>query len=463
LNLDLELPTVLNASRRLEISGANDRPTPACRVPALVAIERVEQPLLGLICGPAPDVEVAWWAPDGTRWWGLGAAFRLETRLAQEARSLPDRARALLEEVATDPEARALLRCFGGVAFDPARPGAWPAAAFWLPACLVQADPSGVRLAVTTWRQPEESDAALAMRHAEALQLYRVRVCTAPAPVSWVGGQVRPAGKRRERWDAGVEAALAAIATGTFEKVVLAHGPRLDFATPPDLARAFESLGAKAPGTDRFCLRPRQGLAMLAASPEVLFDQAGEKLAVDCLAGTAPRGEGEQADQRHADALLASIKERHEHEVVVAFVREALVPHVVSLDVPRVPGLRRLATLQHLHTAVTAQIVADTPLAQWFDALHPTPAVCGQPREASRQFVQAHEEGSRGWYAGALGWVGVEAARFVVGLRAALVEDASAWVPAGAGIVTGSTPANEWAETERKAAPMQGLLSGEMP
>jgi isochorismate synthase len=452
-----------HASRPLERSGSTDGPKVAVPAPALVTLEQFAQPLVGLLSGPSPDVEVAWCAPDGVRWWGLGRAYELSSDLAEDARLLPDRARAFLKRIAPTTSGAQLLRCFGGVAFDPSEPGAWPAAAFWLPACLVRLDDTGVDVAITTVRRPDETEASLVRRHAKEVQAYRARLVAPPVAGAWVVGKPRENQPSRTLWDDGVEEALAAIAHGTFEKVVLAHGATLDFATPPDLARAFEGLAATAPGTDRLCLRPRPGLAVLAASPEVLFNQAGEALLVDCLAGTALRGADSVDDRRLADALLSNEKERHEHEVVVAFVRDALVPHVLELELPAEPGLRRLATLQHLHTPISATIPTETPLSRWLELLHPTPAVCGQPREASRRFVRDLEVASRGWYAGALGWVAVDEARFVVGLRAALFQDLQAWVPAGAGIVKGSTPANEWAETRRKAAPMLALLTGDEP
>jgi menaquinone-specific isochorismate synthase len=106
---------------------------------------------------------------------------------------------------------------------------------------------------------------------------------------------------------------------------------------------------------------------------------------------------------------------------------------------------------------------ADAPLEELLEALHPTPAVCGQPREAARRWIREAEPAPRGWYAGAVGWVGLDAARFAVGIRSAAVHGHTALVYAGAGLVPGSTAEGEWAETERKAAPLVTLLTGGAP
>jgi menaquinone-specific isochorismate synthase len=91
--------------------------------------------------------------------------------------------------------------------------------------------------------------------------------------------------------------------------------------------------------------------------------------------------------------------------------------------------------------------------------LHPTPAVGGTPRAAALDAIAAGEPFDRGLYAGAIGWVDARGGgEFLVALRSALIEGARARIYAGAGIVAGSQPERELAETELKFRAMQEAL-----
>ncbi len=94
-------------------------------------------------------------------------------------------------------------------------------------------------------------------------------------------------------------------------------------------------------------------------------------------------------------------------------------------------------------------------------ALHPTPAVGGSPAAAALARIRELEGFPRGLYAGALGWLNARGGgEFFVGLRSALVDGSQARLYAGAGIVAGSSPENEFAETELKFnAMLDALLS----
>jgi menaquinone-specific isochorismate synthase len=92
--------------------------------------------------------------------------------------------------------------------------------------------------------------------------------------------------------------------------------------------------------------------------------------------------------------------------------------------------------------------------------LHPTPAVGGAPREAALAWLEAHESLERGWYAGGIGWLAPNGdGELAVALRSALLRGDEATLFAGAGVVEGSTPAGELAETRLK---LRALLSGLM-
>ena len=115
------------------------------------------------------------------------------------------------------------------------------------------------------------------------------------------------------------------------------------------------------------------------------------------------------------------------------------------------PGLRRLANVQHLHTPVRAVLGDKVRLLQALASLHPTPAVGGTPQGRAVARIRELEGFPRGLYAGAIGWLNSRGGgEFFVGLRSALVNGVTARVYAGAGIVAGSTPDKEFAETELK-------------
>ena len=123
------------------------------------------------------------------------------------------------------------------------------------------------------------------------------------------------------------------------------------------------------------------------------------------------------------------------------------------------PGVRRLANVQHLHTPICANMPSEVRLLDAVAALHPTPAVGGAPRATAVARIRGLEGFPRGLYAGAIGWINARGGgEFLVGLRSALVDGPRARLYAGAGIVAGSRPENEFAETELKFKAMQEAL-----
>ena len=252
-------------------------------------------------------------------------------------------------------------------------------------------------------------------------------------------------------WRRRVDTAVEAIRAGSIEKIVLARRRTVRAASPPAVAPLLRALAESRPSCFTFLLR-WSGRTFVGSSPERLLRLSGTDVLADALAGTAPRGLSKSHDEALARELTSSAKERREHRIVVDAIRDALAPLALDLDAPADPALVRLPEAHHLHTPVHARL-APSPSLGLFDVaarLHPTPAVCGAPREeACRQL--ASEEPDRGWYGGAVGWVSAGGdGELAVALRAALLDDRCAHVWAGAGIVEGSSPEREFDETERK-------------
>jgi menaquinone-specific isochorismate synthase len=182
-------------------------------------------------------------------------------------------------------------------------------------------------------------------------------------------------------------------------------------------------------------------------------------LETESLAGSAPRGVSASEDAMLGGELLRSEKDRREHKLVFDSICRRLQPLGLTLEFPSEPVLRKLANVQHLSTPLRATLPENVRLLDVLSRLHPTPAVGGSPREAAVPKIREIEGFSRGLYAGALGWLNARGGgEFFVGLRAALVDGVTARLFAGAGIVAGSSPEKELAETELKFRAMEEAL-----
>jgi menaquinone-specific isochorismate synthase len=259
---------------------------------------------------------------------------------------------------------------------------------------------------------------------------------------------------------AAVARALGLITTGAFDKIVLARA--LDLAAPSPLhpLRVLHGLRQRFPDCYSFSLAGGRGPSFIGASPERLVRVSQGVLETEALAGSTPRGAGASEDAALAAGLLASEKDRREHRLVLDSIVRRLAPLGLRLEFPDKPAVRRFANVQHLHTPVRAALPENVRLLDALARLHPTPAVGGSPRAAAVARIRELEGFPRGLYAGALGWLNARGGgEFFVGIRAALVDGAAARLYAGAGIVAGSDPEKEFAETELKFQAMVAALA----
>jgi isochorismate synthase len=250
-----------------------------------------------------------------------------------------------------------------------------------------------------------------------------------------------------------VEAARAAIARGELTKVVCSR--RATVTTETDLVA--EDVIERLPPSAALRFFVRRGTStLLGATPERLFQKTGTKVWTEALAGTRAGG-----PSRSEEALLASTKDLSEHAPVVEAIVTRLTRLGADVRADATPRLKHAANVVHLRTAIEARVPETTSALELLDALHPTPAVGGTPREAAEAFIRTHEP-PRGWYSGPLGWIDARGDADVhVMLRCAVVRGARAWVFAGGGIVASSDPRSEHAETELKMAPMLRALGVE--
>jgi menaquinone-specific isochorismate synthase len=244
---------------------------------------------------------------------------------------------------------------------------------------------------------------------------------------------------------------LETIAAGELNKIVLARAKDLAADQTLHPLRMLNGLRQKFPDCYSFSFAQGRGPSFIGASPERLVRVSQGTLETEALAGSIRRGATASEDAALAGALLRSEKDRREHRAVLDDIIARLAPLGIVPEFSEQPQVRRLANVQHLDTPVRAVMPAGVHLLDVLAAMHPTPAVGGNPRGAALARIRELEGFPRGLYAGALGWLNTRGGgEFFVGIRSALVEGRTARVFAGAGIVEGSTPEKEFAETELK-------------
>lgn len=345
-------------------------------------------------------------------------------------------------------------RLFGGVAFrpEPARAAPWSAfrdASFALPRWLYGTDGERAFLRLTARRDeivgPRTIVDALA-------SLASTR---GPLP----NGAALEADLTRtspEVWGEMIGDALSRIRAEELTKVVPMALCKVEARGRLDPATALGNVAALYPECARFAFQ-RGDAVFLGASPERLVQKAGLAVEADALAGSAPRRVA--GDARAAAALLESDKDRREHRFVVDAIEGALAPLSREMTVPGAPVVRTLRNVHHLWTPIGATLARPMHVLDLVRLLHPTPAVCGTPREAAIRWIAAHEPATRGWYAGAVGHFDAAGdGAFSVAIRSGLLAGGEAWLYAGAGIVEGSDATMEYAETRTKQAPMLAAL-----
>ncbi|MDQ1510429.1 MAG: menaquinone-specific isochorismate synthase, partial [Actinomycetota bacterium] len=287
-----------------------------------------------------------------------------------------------------------------------------------IPARVMARDAAG-----RVWRTTIDS-----AEHAAALQM----APGAPSPSRYTVEQRTT----RDQWEASVVGALALIDAGAAEKIVLAREVAIEADAPFDVRSVLETLHATQPG----CVVYADG-GFVGASPELLVRRTGESVVARPMAGTG----------LDAAELVRSEKDAREHRFVVDAVCDALMSTCAEV-VANGPAPVELTDVAHLATTITARIRDhQTSAVDLARALHPTPAVAGTPRAAALAAIRRLESTPRDLYAGPCGWVDARGdGAFVVALRGAQIEGTRARLHAGAGIVPGSNPEAEWAETRAK-------------
>jgi isochorismate synthase len=335
---------------------------------------------------------------------------------------------------------------FGGFAFDSAAAvdGWWegfPTARAIVPQLLLSRDGDQARL--TAFARVGEGGVAAARARAQKLLADGRAQLVPEAEEPLPGPTARLQPGNRGGWEALVAQALEAFGRRQLRKVVLARALDVTAFRPFDARAILDRVENTAGPAVSYGFAGREGTMLLGASPERLFVLEGALLETQALASSAP--------PEQLERLTGGPKEAREHAAVVESIRAALGPLSVEVEVGRSPEPLELGYVAHLRTPVRARLRPGVRAAEVVRALHPTAAVGGTPRDEALAFLRRHEGLARGWYAGAVGWLGPDTADLRVALRCALLRGTAARLFSGAGVVPGSTAEDEWQETALKA------------
>lgn len=263
-----------------------------------------------------------------------------------------------------------------------------------------------------------------------------------------------PAGVDRRRWREAVDTVLRAVDEKRVQKAVLSRILDVRLPRPVNPLEALRFLRRENQRAHVFLMEHEPGRIFLGAAPEILAELRGGRFEATAVAGSIPRGEGAERDRELARRLLASEKDRVEHRLTAEEMVEVLEPRLARMEVEDEPRVLKLARIQHLETTIRGEVGDDEDVLTLVQALHPTPAVCGRPRSEALDLIRAAEPFDRGWYAGPVGWFDPAGdGDFVPALRSAVGRGEVWRLFAGAGIVSGSDPDDEWDETTLKFEP----------
>ena len=280
---------------------------------------------------------------------------------------------------------------------------------------------------------------------------------TPPPPVAPRDVQVIADTADEDRWRRRVAEAVRRIESNGLEKVVLARAVTATAPEPIDVRHLVGTLSEGYPSCWTFSVD-----GLVGASPEMLVRRERGLATSRVLAGTIRRSGSEETDLKLASSLARSSKNLAEHELAVASVAEALAPLCSGMNVPESPYVLELPNVLHLATDVTAVAHKKASSLKLAAALHPSAAVCGTPTAVARAAIAELEGLDRGRYSGPVGWIDTNGdGEWAIALRCGMVDAADPRrinLFAGCGIVEGSDPDEELAETKAKLVPMLAAL-----
>lgn len=264
---------------------------------------------------------------------------------------------------------------------------------------------------------------------------------------------------------------ISKINKGDLDKVVLSRFEEKELSTVDPIA-IFKRLFNTYKNAMVYCwYHPKVGL-WIGATPELLFKAEGKKLTTISLAGTQPFNKDFEVSWTY--------KEVEEQQIVTDYITNQIEPYTNHINVSEVETVRA-GNLLHLKTRIISRIEKSSSLRSIIEALHPTPAVCGFPKEEAKRFILQNESHNREYYTGFLGELNLKQSKtrntnrrnvennayavvksqsnFYVNLRCMQLIDNTAIIYVGGGITKDSNPEKEWVETVNKSATIKSILN----
>lgn len=282
--------------------------------------------------------------------------------------------------------------------------------------------------------------------------LQKASIEKSPLNLSW-------SGSNGDVWQDRVARAVEKIKENQLEKVVLARFASATSDSPVNTRNLLKELANEYPSTWVY-----SNSGLVGATPELLVRLSKSLVTSRILAGTIRKTGDDERDLALAGSLARSSKDLEEHEYAVRSVADALAPLCSSTNVPESPFVLHLSNVMHLATDVTGVLSDNSSPADIFDLvsrLHPSAAVCGTPTEIAKRAIDEIEGISRGRYAGPIGWIDANGdGELGIALRCGQIgnDGKSIRIYAGCGIVAGSDPEREYAESQAKLLPMRTAL-----
>jgi menaquinone-specific isochorismate synthase len=363
------------------------------------------------------------------------------------------------------------IMVMGGWGFPRARrlngAGVWrdfPPSRWVVPALTLTSEGGETHFALAVHLRPSSDLAPLRRLYRALLKALELRTTDGPqrsdaTTESLPGLQSSRSIPSQQSWLSLAQDAIDSISRDELKKLVLSRAVALTFRGKVVASVVLRRLIALNPDSTVFAIK-RRGSVFLGATPESLMSARKGEVEVDCVAASAPRSEDTTTDESLGARLLRDPKSRREHEFVVQAAVRTLTPISSRIEVPDGPVLKKLTTIHHLYTPVRAKLLDGEDVWAAALALWPNPAMGGEPKEKAVGWISKFEKFNRGWYSGVVGLLNarLDEADLVVGIRSGVIKGRQAVIYAGAGLVAGSEPQEEFEETSWKLKTMRRAL-----
>ncbi len=260
-------------------------------------------------------------------------------------------------------------------------------------------------------------------------------------------------------WSGNISCAIKDLEAKNMKKIVLCRKSVFETAADVDAVGLLYKIKNNNISTYDFCFQVDEHNAFIGCSPECLYKKDASSIYSEAIAGTCLSGKTDEEQKSFQEKLLQSPKELEEHKYVFDDVKSGLERICSEIHILNQRDILSLSKVQHFCSRFRGVLKDNIKTNDIIEALHPTAAVNGFPRKGMKDEIKKYEPFNRGWYAGLIGWIGRDSSEFAVGIRSGLIQGKQISLFAGAGIVKGSHPEQEWDEIEHKLSQFLEIIS----